>query len=247
MVECLFYKQDVVGSNPAVLILYFFISKQSVVMLKLLLDKKKIEHPELAQILHKIYIIIKSFVLLKNKNLKHVACFLIQMVIISEYLTLHFFTYTILGRVIIIVSGYLFINQVEPFIITLSSYLLLAQYTALLIIFYIEMQIPICRTLLIEIISEDIFNAYVGKNPGTGHLKNGLALIASTVGVGTVGFGIHTGIDVARRKILGSSYIRDCQDGGILPSEGTLDKIYTAKPPSTMETVWGSSNLDLFS
>lgn len=105
------------------------------------------------------------------------------------------------------------------------------------------MQIPICRSVLIDIINQPVFDAYVGTNTGTGHLKTGLALLAFTVGVGTVGFGVHCGIDVTRQTLLGAGYIKDCQAGGILPEAGTLDKIYTAKMPSTMEIIWENVNV----
>lgn len=79
-------------------------------MLRILFDKKKISHPEIEDIIYKLYGIIKGFLLHKNKSFKNIVCFFIQMVIITEYLVLHFFTYNILGRVIILVSGYFFIN-----------------------------------------------------------------------------------------------------------------------------------------
>ena len=177
----------------------------------------------------------KDFILIKIFKI------LIRTSLVFEYLLLHFYTYTFVGKwVIRICCIFCFnISANSSKLVVFICFVNLVFFISTIVLFFIKMQIYPIRQMLIDVIGLPVFNSYVGSNPGVaGASRSAGVLIGGLV----LSFGFKVGAgkaDVIHKNGICDSYRKNCEVTNTPVNPEFIEKIYSEPQVSVLQFLTG--------
>lgn len=184
----------------------------------------KCVHPSLSVTIVFMFNQYKKFYINKEKTLKSFSLLLFKTLVIIEYLQVFFFTYNIIGRSIIVLSGILLMASTSEYV-NLTGLFVIGYYISCCVMFYIMMQLPITQCFMIEILGKDAFRHYVGENPATKSMQKAGIVILSSYAAGLLAKAGHQSLDTLDVEKRLKVYVDSCVAAGLEPDPATLSKL----------------------